>query len=54
MMRLLGTLLYDVTTTDPAIYGAAVVLVAAVAALATSLPARDATAIDPAGTLRAD
>jgi predicted permease len=54
LMRLLGTLLYDVTTTDPAIYGAAVVLVAAVAALATSLPARDATAIDPAGTLRAD
>jgi predicted permease len=54
LMRLLGTLLYDVTTTDPAIYGAAVVLVAGVAALATSLPARDATAIDPAGTLRAD
>ncbi len=54
LMRLLGTLLYDVTTTDPPIYVAAVLVVAGVAALATSLPAREATAIDPAGTLRSD
>ncbi len=52
--RLLRSLLYDVTTTDPVIYAAAVLFVAVVAALATSIPAYSATTIDPAYTLRTE
>jgi len=52
--RLLTTLLFGVSPTDPlALVGACVVLLA-VAAAAAYLPARRATSIDPARTLRAD
>jgi putative ABC transport system permease protein len=54
LTRLLRSLLFGVTTTDPAIYAAAAVLVAVVAMVATSLPVHDATAIDPVVALRTE
>jgi predicted permease len=52
VMRVLRSLLYDVSTTDVTIYAGAAVLVAAVALLATYLPARRATRVDPTEALR--
>jgi putative ABC transport system permease protein len=52
--RLLETLLYGVSRTDPATYGAVFALFGGVAALACWLPARRALAVEPAITLRAD
>ncbi|HET6629399.1 MAG TPA: ABC transporter permease [Woeseiaceae bacterium] len=50
--RLLGSLLYGVTATDPATFAAVAVGVFAVAMLATVLPARRATGIAPVDALR--
>jgi predicted permease len=52
LTRLLSDLLYDVSPTDPATFGAVAVVVALVAALAAWVPARRATRIDPAATIR--
>ncbi|MFW6078058.1 MAG: ADOP family duplicated permease [Gemmatimonadota bacterium] len=52
--RLLAGLLYEVEPTDPATFVAVAVLLAAVAGLACWLPARRATRVDPAVTLRAE
>jgi hypothetical protein len=50
--RLLADLLFGVSPTDPATFAAVAVLVAGVAAAASWLPARRATRIDPATTIR--
>ncbi|MDP1569892.1 MAG: ADOP family duplicated permease [Vicinamibacterales bacterium] len=52
--RYLEALLYGVRPGDPLMLAFAVVAVSAVAALATSLPARAAAAIDPAQSIRAE
>jgi ABC-type antimicrobial peptide transport system permease subunit len=52
--RLLGALLFGVTPRDIATYAVVTVAITMVAALASFLPARAATAIDPATSLRAE
>jgi predicted permease len=50
--RVLRTLLFDVSTTDPMVFGAIVLLLTMTAWLATYLPARRAAKVDPLVTLR--
>jgi putative ABC transport system permease protein len=52
--RLLSSLLFDVSATDPLTYAAVAVGLAAAAALASYVPARHATAVDPVHALRAE
>ena len=52
--RVLGSLLYGVTPSDPVAYGAAVLLLATVAGLAAWLPARRAAKVEPTVALRAE
>lgn len=52
LSRLLKTLLYGVSASDPVTYGAVAVVLLGVAALASYLPARRASAIDPMEALR--
>jgi putative ABC transport system permease protein len=54
LSRLLGGLVFDVSTTDPATFGAMALLLAATGFLAVWLPARRASAIDPAETIRSE
>ncbi len=54
VMRLLGSLLFGVSPFDPITYGLVVVGLATVAFVATWLPARQATRIDPMHALRAE
>jgi predicted permease len=53
-MRLLRTLLYGVSSQDPASLGGAALLVTGVAFAACCLPARRATRVDPVTALRAE
>ena len=50
--KVLTSLLYGVSPTDPATYGAVAVLLSTVAALAAWFPARRATRVDPLVALR--
>jgi len=51
---LLRTILFEVTPTDPLTFGGVTVLLLAVAALASTVPARRASRLDPGSTLRAE
>jgi len=52
--RLMSSLLFGIGSTDVVTYVAAAAVILAAAALATYLPARRASAIDPVETLKAD
>lgn len=52
--RLLAIFLFQTTPTDPIVYGGAVALVGAAAALAALMPARRAASVAPANVLRAE
>ena len=52
LTRLMGSLLYEVSATDPATFVLAPVVLLAVAVLATWLPARRAARVDPIESLR--
>ena len=54
LMRLLSSLLFGVSPMDPLTYAAVAAGLAAAAALASYLPARRATAVDPVEALRAE
>ena len=54
LTRLMSTLLYGVRPTDALTFAATACLLAAVATIASVLPARRATRIDPLTALRAD
>jgi ABC-type antimicrobial peptide transport system permease subunit len=52
LTRLMASLLFGVTSTDPVTYLGVSVLLAAVAIIATYIPARRATQVDPIKILR--
>jgi putative ABC transport system permease protein len=52
LTRLMGNLLYKVSPRDPIAFGAALIILIAVALVACFLPARRATRIDPVRALR--
>ncbi len=54
VMRLLSKLLFEVRPVDPATYGAVSVVLLAAALLASYVPARRATAVQPVDALRAE
>ena len=54
MGRLLGTQLYEVSPTDPVVFGGVAIGLAAVALLASGIPARRAARVDPAVALRSE
>jgi putative ABC transport system permease protein len=54
LTRVLRTLLFGVSATDPVVFGAIAALVAAVALLASLVPARQAAMLDPMTALRRD
>jgi ABC-type antimicrobial peptide transport system permease subunit len=54
LTRLMASLLFGVSALDPLTYAGVAALLIAAAALASYLPARRATAIDPLEALRAE
>jgi predicted permease len=54
LMRMMKSLLFGISASDPLTYAAVAMLLAVAAALASYLPARRAAMVDPVETLRAD
>jgi ABC-type lipoprotein release transport system permease subunit len=54
LTRVLSSLMYGVTPTDPATFTVVVALLALTAAVACVIPARRAATVDPVVTLRAE
>ena len=54
LSRFMRTLLYDITPGDPGTYVAVAALLFGVALVATLVPARRATSVDPLVALRAE
>jgi ABC-type antimicrobial peptide transport system permease subunit len=54
LTRLMSTLLFGVSPLDPLTYSAVALVLAAAAMLASYLPARKATIVDPVEALRAE
>ena len=54
MMRLMSTMLFDVSPADPLTYGVVSLALIAAATLASYIPAARATAVDPMHVLRAE
>jgi ABC-type antimicrobial peptide transport system permease subunit len=54
LSRFVASLLFDVSPLDPLSYGGGIVALGLVALLATWLPAREATRVDPATALRGE
>ncbi len=54
LVRMLGSLLFGVTPTDPIVLGSVAVVLAVVTVLASAIPARRATQIDPLKALRCE
>jgi len=52
--RVLGSLLYQTSSFEVAVYGGVILLLSAIAAVACWLPARKATKVDPMIALRAE
>ena len=54
LSRLLGAQLYDVSPTDPVVFGSVAAVLLLVALLASGVPARRAARVDPAVALRSE
>ena len=54
LVKFVSAMLFDVQPTDPVVFGAVALLVAGTAMLATFIPARRASRVDPMVALRAD
>ena len=54
MTRLVRTLLFGVESTDPVTFASVIALLAAVALVASGLPARRAARVDPVAVLRGE
>jgi predicted permease len=54
LVRILGSLLYGVTPTDPVVLGSVALVLAVVAVAASVIPARRATQVDPLKALRCE
>ncbi len=52
LTRLMGTLLFEITPSDPVTFGAVIVLLTTVTLIACFLPARRAARVDPMVALR--
>ena len=54
LVRMLGSLLFGVTPTDPVVLGSVAVVLAVVTMAASAIPARRATQVDPLKALRCE